>query len=132
MSEADRMTYAGYREEVRDTAGEAVVQAAACAGVEDYDVEAMEFVFELVDQHRLVIYYYGHGCIMEHTENHDAVCDVMGWSIPADIQEGGWLAVRGWFAFWAFHHDVCDEVLRLGRVVGGLEDEFGQAERLLG
>ena len=126
------MTHAGYWEEVRDTAGEAVVQAAACAGVEDYGLEASEFVFELVDQHRLVIYYYGHGCIMEHTENYDAVCDVMGHEIPGDVQEGGWLAVRGWFAFWAFHQDVLEEVACLGRVAGGLQDELEQAERLIG
>ena len=131
MVEQERLSYREYRGEVREAAQEAVVQAAACEGVEDYDVEAMEFVFAEVDSHRMTIYYYCHQFVMEHTENPDA-----GWDqfdlMPEEVAKGGWLMVRGWFAFWAFYHDVCDEVLRLGRVVGGLEDEFGQAERLLG
>jgi hypothetical protein len=76
-------------------------QAAELVADGDHD-NISETVAELVDGHQWSIYYYGHGIIMEHTENHDAALEY-GLDIAA---EDGWLAVRQAFAVPAFVADV--------------------------
>ena len=95
-------TYREYATECRALAD----NAAALVADGDHD-DVYDAVAELVDGHQWSIYYYGHGIIMEHTENVDAALDA-GLSV-GDVADG-WFAVRSRFAVPAFLADVVARV----------------------
>jgi hypothetical protein len=72
----------------------------------DHD-DIFDAVAELVDGHQWSIYYFGHGIIMEHTENVDAALDA---GLDDCLMSYGWLAVRSHFAVPAFLADVMARV----------------------
>ena len=113
--ENERVSYRDYVAECRalaENAAEAVAEG-------DHD-NIGDAVAELVGSHQWSIYYYGHGIIMEHTENPNAALDagydpcgnalavVNGPDDSPDI--GHWLAVRSRFAVPAFVEDVMARV----------------------
>ena len=58
-------------------------------------------VHEGIDEDAIIIYYYGHELIMQHTDNVRAAIDGLdGYD--------SWHQVRAAFAFWAFEADVQD------------------------
>ena len=97
------VSYRDYVQECRALASDAVELVAAL----DYD-NASDAVAELVDSHQWSIYYYGHGIIMEHTENRNAALE---YGLDLDGNGLGnttrhWLSVRSRFAVPAFVADV--------------------------
>ena len=100
--DATTVSYRDYVQECRALA----VNAAEAVAEGDYD-NVGEAVAELVDGHQWSIYYYGHGIIMEHTENPNAALEHgLDNAIASACTDDGWLAVRQAFAVPAFVADV--------------------------
>ena len=57
-----------------------------------------------LDADGIIIYYYGHKIIMEHTDNEDYLTDNVG--ICEINSATSWAQTRQYFAYWAFYGDV--------------------------
>lgn len=106
--DGSEVNYREYREEIKSLASEILSDTKEMYEEQDgtdHEDWLVERIYESVDAHRWVIYYWGNAVIMEHTSNYDAVMDV---DVPN--AENGWLDVRLAFAWWAFHTDICNEI----------------------
>lgn len=120
MQYSDIKTTADYCAYVKDAA-EAIVEDAIeqlkehSEDVENappIDIEGIEGCIayhgldhEAIDGDAIIIYYFGHSIILQHTDNEDYGAENIGWE---SMQADSWLGIKQNVAYWAFYGDVQD------------------------
>jgi len=59
--------------------------------------------YEALDADAIIIYYFGHSVILEHTDNENYGTEVCGWE---SMQADNWQGIKKNVAYWAFMGDV--------------------------
>ena len=60
---------------------------------------------EAIDGDAIIIYYFGHSIILQHTDNENYGAEVCGWE---SMQADSWQGIKQNVAYWAFMGDVQD------------------------
>lgn len=62
-------------------------------------------ISEAISNDAIIIYYYGHELIMQHTDNENYGAEVLGWD---SMQADSWQGIKQNVAYWAYYGDVQD------------------------
>ena len=60
---------------------------------------------EALDADAIIICYYGHSIILQHTDNENYGAEIIGWE---SMQADSWQGIKQNVAYWAFMGDVQD------------------------